>query len=98
MSGATLSSSSRVNGFLSSVNWSGDQPPRLKTHLPGARRLGLGADHLERLLARVDAVEAQLERPVGALLLEVRVVVDDSGNHRPAAQVDALRVRTRQPL
>ena len=65
--------------------------------LAGPGRLGLGADQLERLLARVDAVEAQLERPVGALLLEVRVVVDHPGNHRPAAQVDAPRVRTRQP-
>ena len=40
-------------------------------------RLRLRGNRVEHLLARVHAVEAQLHRPVGAFLLEVRVVVDE---------------------
>jgi len=53
---------------------------------------------LERLLARIDAVEPELERPVRALFLEVRVIVDEPGHDGAAAQVDAARGRTRQAI
>ena len=93
--GDTLSSSSRVNGFLSSANWSGDQPPRLNTHLPGPEALALARIISSACLRVVDAVESQLERPVGAFLLEVRVVVDHPGDDRASAQIDAASVRPR---
>ena len=51
----------------------------------------------EHPLARVHSVQAELEGPVRPFLLEVRVVIDETGNHGLAAQIDALRVRSRKP-
>ena len=57
----------------------------------------LGADHLQRLFARGDPVEAQFLQPDAALLHDVGVVVDHAGNDGFAAQIDAPRVRSRKP-
>ena len=62
----------------------GRPPAEIEHPLAGPAGLCLGADHLERLLARIDAIQAKFERPVRALLLEVRVVVDHPGNNGPA--------------
>ena len=58
----------------------------------GARARGLGADHLERLAARGDAIEPQFLQPDLALFHQVRVVVDQPGHDGFAGEVDAARV------
>jgi ABC-type Fe3+/spermidine/putrescine transport system ATPase subunit len=54
------------------------------------------ADQLERLPARVNPIETKLQRPIGALFLEVGMIVDHPGDDGSAAQVDAPRIRPRQ--
>jgi len=57
--------SARVNGALLSANWSYDQPPRCRPTGP-AQCGRLRANHLERLLPRVDAVEPHFYGPGSA--------------------------------
>ena len=97
LSGEYGSSSSRVNGRLVVRELVGRPSAQVVHPLPRPLFLRLGADQLERLFARIDAIEAELEIPVRALLLEVRVVVDETRHDRAAPQVDALGCRSCEP-
>ena len=66
---------------------------------PSARpfRLRPGAHHLDRLLARLDAVEAQLLQPGVPGAEQMHVVVDQPGSDRLAPEIDPPGVRPGQP-
>ena len=88
------SSSGKPRG--SSVNCSSDQPPSTAIHSPGlvgAHPLG---QHLQRLLARGDAVEAQLVVLGGAH--PVGVVVDQARDHGAPIEIDDPGLRPFQLL
>ena len=62
--------------------------------LPRSHGLRPGLEHLDRLLARFDAVKTQLQLPRRAGAKQVHVIVDKAGNDRPAAQIDSPGVRS----
>ena len=78
------SSSGKPRG--SSVNCSSDQPPSTTIHSPGWRGAHPLGQHLERPLARGDAVEPQLVVLGGAH--PMRVIVDQAGDDGAAGEVD----------
>ena len=78
------SSSGKPRG--SSVNCSSDQPPSTTIHSPAGVRAHALGEHLERLLPRGDAVEAQLVVLGGAH--PMGVVVDQARDDGAAGEVD----------
>ncbi len=64
----------------------------LKTHSPGPCCFRPGLDQLDRLLARLHAVEAQLLQPGLPGAEQVHVVVDQSRDDGLSPQVDPPRV------
>ena len=69
----------------------------LKTHSPGPTRFRPGLDQLDRLLARLHAVETQLLQPGLPGAEQVHVVVDQSRDDGLSPQVDPPGARPREP-
>src|SRR4029079_4195914 len=59
--------------------------------LAGGKRLRARGNHVRRLLARFDSIEAHLVRPRGAGSQQVHVIVDEAWNDRAPTEIDPAR-------